>query len=86
MYLWSLWVEKDFGAKELNNTVRGRCVNAQAFSSGNELTGWNSVVQGETIHTIVWVVLKIWGIKTPSLQLSWKILLSQTVMGTDVID
>ena len=36
MYLWSMGVDpswqRDFGAKELYNTGRGRCVNAQAFS------------------------------------------------------
>ena len=36
LYLWSVCVDpswqKDFGAKELYNTGRGRCINAQAFS------------------------------------------------------
>ncbi len=42
MFSWSVCVDpswqKDFGAKELYNKGRGRCVNAQAFSFYNKAT------------------------------------------------
>ncbi len=61
MYLWSVCVDpswqKDFGAKELYNTGRGRCVNAQAFSF------YLIRVQGKlaSSHLISWVVAEVLG-------------------------
>ncbi len=53
MYLWSVCVDpscqKDFGAKEIYNMGRGRCVNAQAFSF---LRSVGRVVIGEFQHAV----------------------------------